>query len=93
MEVYLTSDQQAFVRHAIASGRLRSEEDTIGEALRLWEDRERKRLELLATLDDARASISRGEGKEITASSVEELANEVKKRGLERLIAEGRTYR
>jgi Arc/MetJ-type ribon-helix-helix transcriptional regulator len=39
MEVQLTSDQKAFVRQAIESGRLRREEDAVKEALSLWEER------------------------------------------------------
>jgi len=41
MEVQLTQDQKAFVRQAIESGRLRTEEDAVKEALSLWEERER----------------------------------------------------
>jgi len=37
MEVKLTSNQMAFVRQAIKSGRLRREEDAVEEALSLWE--------------------------------------------------------
>jgi putative addiction module CopG family antidote len=44
MKVELTPDQQAFVRQAIESGRLRGEEDAVREALSLWEERERRRL-------------------------------------------------
>ena len=46
MEVELTSDQRAFARHAVETGRLRSEEDAVEEALALWEERERRRVEL-----------------------------------------------
>jgi Arc/MetJ-type ribon-helix-helix transcriptional regulator len=35
MEVKLTPDQQAFVREAIESGRLKREEDAVREALAL----------------------------------------------------------
>ena len=87
MEVCLTPDQEALVRHAIESGRLQREEDAVREALALWEERERRRAEFLATLDDAKASIARGEGIVITEESMRELAKEVKKRGLARLAA------
>ena len=43
MEVRLTPDQEAFVRHAIESGRFHRAEDAVEEALLLWEERERKR--------------------------------------------------
>jgi len=88
MEVQLTPDQKAFARGAIESGRFHTEEDAVREALRLWEERERKRMELLATFDDAMASIARGEGRVITQESMRELAAEVRDRGRARLIAE-----
>jgi Arc/MetJ-type ribon-helix-helix transcriptional regulator len=88
MQVELTPDQRAFVLRAIESGRLRSEEDAVQEALVLWEERERQRIEFLSTLDEARASIARGEGREITQESMQQLAHEVKERGRARLLAE-----
>ena len=54
------------------------------EALALWEDRERTRSEMLATLDLAEASLAHGEGRIITKQSMHELANEVKQRGRSR---------
>jgi Arc/MetJ-type ribon-helix-helix transcriptional regulator len=66
MDVQLTPDQQAFARRAIENGRLHSEKDAVQEALALWEERERQRTEFLLTLEDARASLSRGEGRVIT---------------------------
>jgi putative addiction module CopG family antidote len=88
MEVQLTSDQKAFIRQAIDDGRFSHEEEAIQEALSLWEERERKRFEFLATLDDARASLTRGEGRIITRESMGQLADEVKERGRARLAAE-----
>jgi uncharacterized DUF497 family protein len=66
MEVQLTSDQKAFARRAVESGRLHSEEEAVREALALWEDRERRRVEFLAPLDRSRASLAGGEGRVIT---------------------------
>jgi putative addiction module CopG family antidote len=88
MEVHLTPDQKAFVRQAIESGRLQREEEAVREALALWEERERKRAEFLATLEDAKASLAPGEGRIITERSMRELSDEVKQRGLARLAAE-----
>jgi putative addiction module CopG family antidote len=88
MEVHLTPDQEAFVRQAIESGRLHRAEDAIKEALRLWEERERKRAQFLATIDLAEASLARGEGRVITEQSMRDLADEVKQRGRNRLAAE-----
>ena len=88
MEIQLTPDQRAFARRAVENGRLHSEEDAVLEALALWEERERRRLEFLATLDRARASLARGEGREITKESMRQLTAEVSERGRARLIAE-----
>jgi putative addiction module CopG family antidote len=88
MEVHLTPDQEAFVRQAIESGWLHRPEDAIEEALRLWEERERKRAQFLATIDSAEASLARGEGRVITEQSMRDLADEVKRRGRKRLAAE-----
>jgi Arc/MetJ-type ribon-helix-helix transcriptional regulator len=66
MEVQLTREQKGFVREAIESGRLRREEDAVKEALSLWEDRERRRLEILIAVDKAEASLARGEGRTVT---------------------------
>jgi len=93
MDVQLTPDQQAFARRAIESGRLHSEQDAVLEALALWEERERKRAELLLTLEDARASLARGEGRAITEDSVRQLAREVKERGRSRPLAESSSPR
>ena len=88
MEVQLTSDQKAFARRAVETGRLHSEEEAVQEALALWEERERRRVAFVATLDNARASIARGEGRIITEESTRELSAEVRERGRARLIAE-----
>ena len=91
MEVQLTSDQKAFVRQAIQSGRLRREEDAVKEALSLWEERERTRAGVLAAVDEAEASLARWEGRTITQESMRELAQEVKRRGRARLAVEQET--
>jgi putative addiction module CopG family antidote len=85
MEVHLTPDQQAFVRQAVESGRLRRAEDAIQEALSLWEERERARAEILTGVDAAEASLARGDGRTITQESMRQLAEEVKHRGRKRL--------
>ena len=87
MAVRLTPDQEAFIRRAIESGRFASAEDAVQDALALWEERERKRAEFLATLDDAEASLARGEGRTVTQQSMQDLAEEVKQRGRARLAA------
>ena len=88
MEVQFTPDQQAFVSQAIKSGRLHREDDAIREALSLWEERERRRLEILSAVDEAEGAVARGEGRPITQESMRELAEDVKRRGRARLAAE-----
>jgi Arc/MetJ-type ribon-helix-helix transcriptional regulator len=80
MHVELSPDQRAFVQKAIESGRLTREEDAVREALALWEERERRRLEILAMLDDADRPFARGEGILLTEESVKGLVDEAKQR-------------
>jgi len=61
------------------------------EALR--EERERQRTEFLPMLDNARASLARGEARVITQEAMQQLAREVKERGHARLLAELTTRR
>jgi Arc/MetJ-type ribon-helix-helix transcriptional regulator len=89
MELHLTPDQEAFIRQAIETGRLHREEDAVQEALSLWEERERRRLEILVAVDRAEASLARGEGRRITThEDVTQLAADIKRRGMTRLAAE-----
>ncbi len=88
MEVRLSPDQEAFIRQAIESGRFHRPEDAVQEALLLWEEKERARAEILAAVDTAEASLARGEGRTITAESMQQLADEVKQRGRSRLASE-----
>jgi Arc/MetJ-type ribon-helix-helix transcriptional regulator len=89
MEVNLSPDEKSFIRHAIESGRLHREEDAVREALALWAERERHRIEILAAVDQADASLARGEGRRITsAESAAALADDIKRRGLARLSSE-----
>ena len=87
MSAKLTPDQLAFAREAVQSGRFKSEDDAIAEALALWEKRERARTQLLADIDTADASIAAGLGRDVTQQSMQDLANEVKQRGRARLAA------
>ena len=93
MEIHPTPDQEAFIRLAIETGRLRSPEDAVTEALGLWEERERRRLDVLVAIDEAEASLARGEGRPITPANMRELASAVKRRGRIRLGAEHKADR
>lgn len=91
MNVELTPDQRAFVQKAIESGRFTREEEAIEEALALWERRERRRLEIIAMVEEAEASLARGEGIPITEESMKALAEETKQRLRRRIEAERST--
>lgn len=93
MEVHLTPDQENFVRRAIESGRFRAPQEPMQEALALWEVRERRRAELIASLDEAEASLARGEGFVITQESMRALAEHTKQRGQSRLPSQPSTRR
>jgi Arc/MetJ-type ribon-helix-helix transcriptional regulator len=84
MEITLTADQQEFLRRAIESGRLTREEDAIAEALSMWEERERARLELLAALDEAEADLEAGRFTEYTDETLFQLPEEIKREGRRR---------
>jgi Arc/MetJ-type ribon-helix-helix transcriptional regulator len=88
MEVELTPNQAALIRQAIETGRLHRPEEAAQEAFSLWEERERRRAEILAAVDIAGASIARGEGRVITEESMRQLARDVCQRGRAFLAAE-----
>jgi hypothetical protein len=68
---------------------LRGSEDAVHEAMSLWEERERRRLEILLAVDRAEASLARAEGRTITThEDVTELAADIERRGIARLAAE-----
>jgi Arc/MetJ-type ribon-helix-helix transcriptional regulator len=93
MQIDLTPEQQDFVLRAVASGRFERPEDAVQAAMMLWVERERRRAEMLAAVDIAKASIDRGEGMEITQESVRALAEDVKRRGRAQLAAEHQSAR
>jgi Arc/MetJ-type ribon-helix-helix transcriptional regulator len=90
MQIDLTAEQQDFVRRAVESGRFDRPEDAVQAALALWVERERRRSEILAAVDIAKAAIDRGEGIEITQESMRSLAEEVKRQGRAQLAADHR---
>ena len=86
MDVRLSPDQEAFVRQAIAAGRFREPEDAVREALSLWEERDRRRLELVAAIEEAEADVARGDVITIdTPEAARALADRVKMEGRKRL--------
>jgi hypothetical protein len=54
----------------------------------LWEERERRRLEILAAVELSKASLSRGEGRIVTTREESgQLVSDVARRGMARLAA------
>ncbi len=62
MQIELTPEQDDVVRHAIAQGRIARPEEAVAQAMSDWVERERELTDLIASLDEAEASIARGEG-------------------------------
>lgn len=87
MKVILTPDQAALIHQAVETGRLEHKEDSLEEALQLWEERERRREEILSVVEAAEASLARGKGRVISRRSMRHLASQVKRRGRARLAA------
>jgi len=83
MEVQLTPDQEAFIRKAVASGRYRSVEDAVRDAMARWEEGERARLELLAALDEAEADLEAGRHSDYTDATLPGLADDLKREARE----------
>ena len=88
MNITLSPGQQSFIQQVIDSGRLGTVEDALAEALVLWEERERKRATLIASLDAAEASLTNADSMVINEGSMRDLANTVKARGRARLAAD-----
>jgi len=89
MELHLTPDQEALIRQGIEAGRFHGKEDAVLEAMSLWEERERRRLEIVAAVEQAEASLARGEGRRITThEGVTQLTEDIKRRGMARLSAQ-----
>jgi hypothetical protein len=94
MDVDFTPDQKALVQRAIESGRLDRPEDAVKEAFSLWAERERRRSEILALVDKSEASFAQGKGRTVTTNEdVKKLVDDVKQRGMARLVGEQITSR
>ena len=79
MEVHLTPDQEAFIRRAVESGRYRTTEDAVREAMARWEENERARLELMAALDEAESDLASEQYRDYAIQALPALAVELKR--------------
>jgi putative addiction module CopG family antidote len=87
MEIELTPEQSSFVDLGIEQGRYLRVEDAVQDALQLWVERERTRLELLAAID---AGDDSPESEDIVLESDKDIAEFVKgiaERGRAKLAA------
>lgn len=85
MQIELTPEQVSFIDMGIQSGRFRNADDAMRKMLVEWEQRERARMELLASLELAQHSVEAGEGETYTADTMRLLVDSVKKSGMENL--------
>jgi hypothetical protein len=64
----------------------------VKQALVLWEERERRRLEILAHVELSKAALARGEERAVsTREESDQLAHDVTRRGMARLAVEQNT--
>jgi Arc/MetJ-type ribon-helix-helix transcriptional regulator len=87
MEIELTPEQSDFIRAGIEQGRYHDSADAIHRAMDQWVERERERLELIASLDAAADSIEAGEFIEYSQEALANLPSDVAKRNKSRLAA------
>lgn len=89
MEVSLTPDLEKLVTTSIADGRYSSASDMICEGLRLLQERDESRDERLAALRKeiqlGLDQLNRGEAAEYDEAGLNELFEQIKRRGRERL--------
>ena len=77
MEVELTPAQQAFVKQGVARGDYRDTADAVASALRFWEERERRRTEIRAALDEGEADLEAGRYREYSDDTLDDLSEEI----------------
>ena len=85
MQFELTPEQSSFVDLGIREGRFTNTEEAMRNALALWEQRERERMRLLASLEMADASLDAGKGEIYDTDDLSALVESIRQRGHERL--------
>ena len=88
MHIDLTPEQRDFVSLAIEAGRVVDAEQAVQQAMAVWVALERRRVELLDSLEAAEASLARGDGIPITSHSIDALARDVMERNRHHFLAE-----
>jgi len=78
MQITLTPEQESLIQYGIESGRIKSAEDAVQQALDYWVERQRNLIELLMALDEAEEDFRSGNFVECDADDLGGLAEEIK---------------
>jgi putative addiction module CopG family antidote len=81
MQIELTPEQASFIELGVQEGRYRDREEAVRQALADWERRERQRVELLASLEMADASLDANNGEEYDTENLSPLVEGIRARG------------
>jgi putative addiction module CopG family antidote len=85
MEIELTPEQDSLVNLGIEQGRFQRREDAVRDAMALWEERERARLELLAELEAGESSFEEDDVVLDSEEAVAAFFEDIKRRGRAKL--------
>jgi antitoxin ParD1/3/4 len=85
MEVRLTPEQERLIQAAVAEGRYGNAEEALKDALALWQENERRLVELRALIAEGDRDLAEGRYTEYDDESIKTLADE--------LISEARALR
>jgi hypothetical protein len=88
MEMRPASDQTTFVRSTLQAGGTEGRKGSAQEAIALWEDRERRRIEFRSSLVRARGAQARMEGREIAKHALRQLSAGLMERNPARMMAD-----
>ena len=87
MTVEIPPEFQRFVESVLQSGAFRTEAEVVGEALRLFQERQRRLDELRKEIQPALDRLDRGEGLQLDDEGLDVLFEDIKRRGRERCQA------
>jgi antitoxin ParD1/3/4 len=90
MNVYLTPELERLVEEKIKTGMYQTVGEVIREGLRLLNERDQRFAKLRSDLRSGFEATERGEFEEHDARTTKQLAEEIKRRGRQRLAAEKR---
>jgi putative addiction module CopG family antidote len=86
MQIELTPEQEFFVKDAIATGRFKDASEAVHCALSHWVESERKRLQLIAAIEEGERSLEEDGGSVLeTEQDIRNFFNDVEARGRTRL--------